>query len=272
MNFNNITIYATCQGEGIKYYLKYYIPQSNINVIHNYTHIYTNNDINYNILKNTDLFIYQHLDKKWGKFSTDLSVKNNVLSYLPNTIPKITIPYIYCDWIWALGKTRLKNLTPDFNDLSKKTSEKIIYINQNIITNLKKNYDLETILKLYDDNKIDFNYKKRMEDQIKILKKKEENCDIKISEYILSNYKEKKLFLCQNHPTTYIFKNITKQILNKLNIQFNNFDENFINNNNFYLGNEYVFSKYDIDYHNLKFQVNINDNFIKNLIKEIYYL
>lgn len=31
-----ITIYSTCQGGGISYYLKYYFPEDNFNVIKNY--------------------------------------------------------------------------------------------------------------------------------------------------------------------------------------------------------------------------------------------
>ena len=45
---------------------------------------------------------------------------------------------------------------------------------QEIILDLKSKYDLETILNLYDNKQIDFNYHKRMKTELEILKKKEE--------------------------------------------------------------------------------------------------
>lgn len=103
-----ITIYSTCQGEGISHYLKHYFPEDNFNVIRNYNIVLSNqpNEIEsfINLLTNTNIFIYQQMPMKWGIYSTDLSVENNLLSYLPNNCIKIVIPYVFADWYWGLKK------------------------------------------------------------------------------------------------------------------------------------------------------------------------
>ena len=270
-----ITIYSTCQGESICNYLKLYFPNDNFNVIRNYQIVLNKNIediINFrNLLKNTSIFIYQHMPIKWGIFSTDLSVENNILNYLQNNCIKISIPYVFADWYWAIGKTLLRDVTYNFNKIDNDTENIINYFNKEVILFMKYNdkYNLDTILKLYDDNKINFNYEERMEKQLNILKNKEQNCDIKIRDYILKNYKKQKLFLTSNHPSYHIIIEITKQILEKLNI--NDFDK-LIENDNFSLGGDFIFSKYDKQFHNFEFLINCKDDIIKNIITEIYNL
>ena len=270
---NNIVIYATCQGDGIKNYIKYYFPKSNINVIRNYQLVLSNGnklqDFR-NLLQKTNIFIYQEMPRKWGSYSTDLSVEDNLLNYVSNDCIKITIPYVYADWFWGIGKILLADGTPNFNTISKDSRGNYKYINKEIITNLKKsNYTLDNILKLYDDNKLDFNYEERKIKGINILKSKETTCDVKISDFILKNYKKQKLFYMPNHPTHIILKEMSKQILEKLNIDYNNFDTLF-KNNNYNLSCEIPVSKYDKNYHNYEFEINCEDTKIKAIIVEIY--
>ena len=65
---NQITIYSTCQGNGIKHYIKDYFSNYKINVIFNYQLVRDKNmnDLNNfrSLLKNTDIFIYQEMPKK----------------------------------------------------------------------------------------------------------------------------------------------------------------------------------------------------------------
>lgn len=266
----NIVIYATCHGIGIKHYLKYFI-NDNIDLIFNYSSIAFNHEINYDLISKADIFIYQPLPAKWGKYSTDLSVENNILSYLSDKCKKITIPYVYAEWLWGLGEIQLRDGTGNFDKIDNESETKIKYINKEVILNYKNNnYKLEEVLQLYDNNLIDFNYESRFKYGIDILKNKEQICDVKISDFIINNYKKYNLFMMPNHPTKYIFKEMAKQILKIID---NNFDENNINiiDDNYCLSPiEIPFSSYDLKYHNFNFDVKYNDDLIKNIIRNIF--
>lgn len=266
----NIVIYATCHGMGLRHYLKYFLD-ANIELIFNYSSIAFNNEIDHDLLSKADIFIYQPMPAKWGKYSTDLSVKNNVLSYLSDKCIKITIPYVYAEWLWGLGEVQLRDGTGNFDKIDDETETKIKYINKEAILKYKNdNYTLEEVLQLYDDNAIDFNYESRFKHGIDILKSKEEVCDVKISDFIINNYKKYNLFTMPNHPTKYVFKEMTKQILKIIN---NNFDENYIN----MIDDDYClspikipFSTYDLKHHNFNFDVGSNDYLIKLVIENIF--
>jgi hypothetical protein len=268
-----ITIYSTCQGEAIKFYLTKYFPTGIFSVIRNY-YLVLHNNINdlqsfRQLLNNTSIFIYQEMPAKFGIYSTDLSVENNILSYLPDNCIKIIIPYVYADWYWGLIEVMLGDATPDFDKIDQETLSQIKYINKDVILNLKSKYDLDTIINLYDNNEIDFKYDERMKTGINILKIKEQSCDIKVSDYILQNYKINKLFHMPNHPSHLVIKEMTKQILKKLNIDYSMFDREF-ENNNYNLGCDVPFSKYDQSFHNFEFKPNCDDAAIKDIIKRIY--
>jgi hypothetical protein len=272
-----ITCYSTCQGGGIYHYLNPYFPEDNFTLICNY-HLVRDKKLNEyedfkNILSYTNIFIYQEMPKKWGIYSTDISVEDNILSYLPHNCVKIVIPYIFADWYWGISKLLKRDATHDFNEINNETGDNVKYFNEEIIIDMKynKKYDLYTILQLYDNDQIDFKYKERMEKGIYILKTKEQTCDIKVSDYILSNYKKQMLFYTNNHPSHYIYREMAKQILKKLNIDYSNFykltdDLDWPNRGKF------VFSKYDKQFHNFEFSISCDDEYIKNIITEIYNL
>lgn len=265
-----VTIYSTCQGEGIKHYLGYYFNIQNIIVIHNYSMVKNKEIININLLKNTDIFIYQDMPSKWGIYSTDENIKNNILSYLKKECIKISIPYVYCDWLWSVGKMIIRDSTIDFDDISKETELNPKYINKDYIQKLKINKSLKDILDLYDNNELDFDYENRKINSINILKKKEENCMVKISNFILENHTKKDLFLTHNHPTYIILKEMTKQILNILKIKHDDFDVKTLDDNYEIHPYRLVHSKYDIKYFNFEFSCKIDDEKIKTCISEMY--
>lgn len=95
----------------------------------------------------------------------------------------------------------------------------------------KKGLNLNDILELYNSDKLDFKYDERKEKGINILKSKEKTCDIKISDFILENYKKQQLFYTPNHPAPIILKIMAKQILKKLNINYQDFDNRYARNN-----------------------------------------
>ena len=274
--YMKLVIYSTCQGSGLAHYLKHYLKDYKIKVFHNYKLVLKQNKDWLkefrNWLKETKIFIYQEMPSKWKEYSTDLSVKNNLLTYLPKDCIKIVIPYVYAEWFWGLGKIRLRDGTANFNKADIETQKLKKYINKEIIINLKNSgNDLKKILKLYDENKIDFKYNDRKIEGINILKEKEKTSDVKISDFILKNYKKKKLFYTQNHPTHIILEEMSKQILNILKINHIDF-ENYFKNKKYILehGHSLIYSKYDKKFHNFDYFVETNDKYIKKLIKQIY--
>jgi hypothetical protein len=73
--------------------------------------------------------------------------------------------------------------------------------------------NVKDILKLYHDNMIDWEYEKRLNETVKILKEKEIYTDISISDFILKTLNKQLVFLIPQHPTSFIFLEIANQIL-----------------------------------------------------------
>jgi len=109
------------------------------------------------------------MDSKWGIYSTCEEIDNNIVSYLPKSYTKITIPYVYADWLWSVCKVLKRDGNINgVNKICKTNDIEYNYINKDIILDLKKTYNLEEILRMYDNNKINFNYEKRKLESINI--------------------------------------------------------------------------------------------------------
>lgn len=258
-----IVIYANCQGIGISYFLKksiYVLNNYDINHIRIDDLVLKKNNINYNLISDADIFIYQPLDDKHENIST-----NNILKLLKPECKKISFPYIYNNSFYPVkGPLVIKN-----SHRSKPCS--IIFDNSVIITDLIDNkYTLNEILELYKQNKINFNYQKRWDYTNNILQEKEENCDIKIVDFIKQNFSKQRLFLLENHPTSIIFINIVNQILEKLKIPK-------INSNNYNLndanlpGGMIPFDESSNIFFNYEFNIEPNNvQYYKQIITNIY--
>jgi hypothetical protein len=205
----NIVIYANCQGKGILYYIK----KSN-NIINNYNikHIRIDNlvfnkdNLNLNDIKNADVLIYQKLDDKHGDIST-----NTILNYIKSTCITLSFPYVYNNSFYPIKGPLI------IEDKHLKKDCTIIYDNSKTILDLKKkNYSLEKIYDLYDNNQIDFLYGHRWNNTNSILSNNEIGCDLKILDFIKNNFSTERLFNIENHPTSIIFINLVNQILIKL--------------------------------------------------------
>jgi len=91
---------------------------------------------------------------------------------------------------------------------------------------LKKKYSNEEIMTLYYNNKINFEFKKRYDNTIQRIKEKEKVCDIKITHlFTLENIQKIKLMHTNNHPTNYVIKYLTNEILKILNLNTYSFSE-----------------------------------------------
>ena len=258
-----IVIYANCQGIGISYFLKKSIDilnNYNINHIRIDDLVLKKNFLNYNAISNADIFIYQHLDNKHGYIST-----NNILKILKPECKTISFPYIYNNSFYPIkGPLVIK-------DYYRNKPCSVIFDNSEIITYLiDKKHNLNEILNLYLENKINFNYKKRWDYTNNILQEKEENCDIKIVDFIKQNFSKQRLFLLENHPTSIIFINIVNQILEKLKIPK-------INSNNYNLndanlpGGMIPFDESSNIFFNYEFDIELNSyQYYKQIITNIY--
>ena len=131
-----------------------------------------------------------------------------------------------------------------------------------------REYIRYNILLQFDNNEIDFYFEDRKNICIETLKKKEEICNIKVSDFILNNYRDKRLFITQNHLTNYFNTFIANNVLELLNLnvilEYPIDEDQTIESN-------CVYDKYNIDYHLFSYKpFLINDNYTKNKIIEFY--
>jgi hypothetical protein len=255
---------------GISYFLKKFFTSINVKVfIHsfqNYVMLVNEHELPIDILKTADIFLYQPIDLKWGIYSTDISIENNILSYLNKNCIKISFPYIYNSSYWALISPEPgAGLTGGGheNDINK-------YINKNIIEKLiDSGNTLPDIINKYKNNLIDFEYEKHFKKCIDILKKKEELCDVIVSDYILK-YRDNELFFTQAHPSTAIFVHCSNQILNILNY---NYKFSYDYPEQYFVGKHKLpHSKFDKQHYNFKHNIIINDNIYLKAIENIFLL
>jgi hypothetical protein len=235
----------------------------NANIISNYTHINNKLALPTNILKNCNIFIYQPIDKKHGIYATDTS--DGITSYLPTECLKITFPYIYNSGIWGITKDAIDK------------DDGTTCGNRDVITSLIKDKTLDEIIQMYQNNKIDFNYKSRFESSLLKLQEKEQKCDVHISEFIKNNIQNHKLFFTQNHPTPVIFAHVSYQILNIIKTKYTNNVKNeytFVNHNQLCNGPKWPICKNDIDYWKFNYIQTAEeeaDNYYIELITKYYH-
>jgi hypothetical protein len=253
MSVPNIVLYANCQSKGIKVLLSQ-IVDANYEEIANYVYIKEKLDLPIEILKSADIFIYQPLATKHGIYSTDMSIENSICTYLSPHCKKISFPYMYNSGLWPFLPST-DNYIDEFC----------------AIRDLKsKGYTVEQVLKLFDEDKIKFNYEERFQKCMNIMKEKEEKCDVKVTQFIEENITTMKMFLTQNHPSTNLFIHCINQILRLMNI------ENVIHHRIDYninlaeLPGNYPQSIYDLNFWKFEYDVVCWNLWWKTKIKEVY--
>tara|TARA_B110000208_G_scaffold176973_1_gene223796 strand:- start:1015 stop:1842 length:828 start_codon:yes stop_codon:yes gene_type:complete len=233
-----ICIYSNCQFDGIIPNLKKNLKNINIIQLENYSYIIKKHKLPIEELSKVDVFIYQPIRKKHGIYST-VDNMPNIISYLPKKCLKISFPYIYNSGIWGLTKDAIKK------------DDGTTQGNRDCILELK-NKSLDDIIDMYKNNKINFNYKKRFNSSLSKLIEKEKICNIKISDFIVSNIKKKKLFFTQNHPTPFTFTHICKQILDIIKLQYPEYIINstydYVSHNSLCRGPKWPICESDIKY------------------------
>lgn len=198
---------GNCQNSGIIYFLnKNNYFKENYEIIRylNYEYIKNNLDYEFDVLKKADLFVYQPVSGKHGKYSTEKNHPESLLNYLPDNCTSISYPYIYNSSLWPICQAR-----KDSNDW---------FGWESIYDLLQQGADKKEIIDLYKNNKIDWQYEKRFNLTMEILKNKENICDLKITPFITKNLSDEILFLIPQHPSSHVFLYLANSILENLNL------------------------------------------------------
>lgn len=221
----NLVFYTNCQGGlGVNKLLNSIYTFKSVNYIQTYSLIWNKKPIPKKILQLADVFIYQPINSSYDKYSTDKEVPGNILNYLRKDCIKISFPYVYMACLYPLyGPNNAAEIDGGISyDISK-------VVNRDIIIDLKHIHTNSEIIEMYRNNKIDFKFKKNYDNTIERLKEKEKLCDITVSHlFTMDNIKKIKLMHSNNHPTNYVLKYITNEILMILNLNTSTF-ENFKN-------------------------------------------
>lgn len=245
-----------------------------IHHIHNYTKIY-DSSVSHDIialLARCDFFIYQPLSNKYPVYNTD-----NLKTYLKDGCKTISFPYIYNDALTPVAKILRRDLPKngEYDD----NGNNVAYVNSEPIVLLKKQgKTMQDIRVLYYNNQIDFKYDERFNKSIELLKKNELYTDVKVSDYIIKNFKSKILFnsnlessniFVLNHPSNILLLEYANQIINMMGYSSVEYTGSEILNGTkcvslseiHHFGYEYVNSP-----------TQNYDNIIFNIITEIYNL
>ena len=217
----NIVLWMDCRAGGLMYFLKNKINfnayKYEIHILGGFNEKKYLNEKNHNlpidVLKNTDIFIYQFLDKQYLKYSTDpFNQKENVLSYLSDKCIKIGLHGVYMDCFWPI--------TPDLKENTLQVFDSI------------KNMTNDEIISAFHNKELNFHLLERFNSNIEYTQLREkywkegftdDNNHFIISsvDFIKNNYKENRLFFTHCHPTSYIFIDQTNQIINIINKYYN---------------------------------------------------
>lgn len=165
------------------------------------------------LLKECDLFIYQRVsdDNKYG----EIRGTNQIISLLRKECKLVCIPNIYFEGYFPQKCKNERNVLMDIQEdgmfeWGDKNIEKLYFEGksaQEITECLKKKdfYDLKSVEKCVRKSFVE-------------LEKREQYCDVIISDYIKENYREKQLFYAPNHPINEVIKECAHRILNFIGI------------------------------------------------------
>ena len=133
-------------------------------------------------------------------------------------------------------------------------------------------YSLDKILELFDKGELNFNQYTRFKKSLEYLINREKICNIKVSNFILKNYKDYKLFNTQNHPNGILGSYVAKKICELLNVEFT--DLNIFSQSNISILDlkydipDSIYSKRELS---LKYTINDNTEYYKQLIIKVYH-
>ena len=97
-----VVYYTSCQYEGIHTLLQNHIENYSYEHIDTWMSIHNKIDLPIDILQKANIFIYNNIDKKHGKYSTDLSVSNNIFTLLNPCCIRYGYSFIRNDGYWSI--------------------------------------------------------------------------------------------------------------------------------------------------------------------------
>jgi hypothetical protein len=200
-------IVANCQGKASEDCLKYSSFYDTYSVEKHYANwelLKEDGKMNIPIhqLQNADLVIYQPLSAVHGCYATDKNNEESFLNLLNDTCKTISFPRIHNNAIFPMfHKNRSRP-----NELYGKYNNKVD--------------SLEELYYLYDNNLLDFDFTNRLAQNYKVSKKKEEDCDVKIADWLFSNLHKEKMFLTHDHPANPIMNEVVKQMCDHLDLDY----------------------------------------------------
>lgn len=173
------------------------------------------------LIRVCDLFIHQDIRKEnaFGYYLSD----EYLLPRLKESCKRLVVPNLvpYADVIFPQS---FVTATLKINHLVNRTQDELFVGNLIIDEVFQKGGDIEEIMKSFMDiNIVSEEEKQRCREyffeKIESLKRREENWDVKISDYILENYQEYKLFTDLSHPSLRLMTEICRRIGVALNLK-----------------------------------------------------
>ncbi len=209
-------IYANCQSMYISALLRTNSDFNKKYIMCNFPFIQhiaeeKNNGFSEEYMKEIDLFIYQNVSVE-NVFGRMLATQEYVLPLLNRNAIKISIPFVYFNGYFP---QYIRNRR---NDDVRRGEGHTPYGDEKIQTLVEKGTSTEAIVKILND--VDLfsieELEENVENSLCELRKREEKCDVVISDIIENQYKNNYLFYSPSHPTNYCLKFLVQRILKRL--------------------------------------------------------
>jgi hypothetical protein len=207
-----VVTYANCQANNVIHILAKHPVLSkeydfeNPVILSNFALIQENKGIPYHEIESADLFIYQPTADKHGVYAT-----SNILQHCKPTCKRISFPYIYNYSFWEVL------VFADGDYTVGHSATKYAYLNHRPITKLKEQgVSFEEITRRILSKTFDWEFESRYRETQEVLRLKESECDVKVSEFIDKHHKNLLLFYTQNHVGAPLIKHVADQVVSLL--------------------------------------------------------
>ena len=230
----NIVIYSNCHGKIIKNMFELHPYTKNkfsISYFTNYENLHNTNLSRYHkaLLENCDIFIYQPFNKSYDYSEYDIK---NISKILKKNIIVLRINYYRFKGFWYnCNYIPYLKMDNGYNFHPKRSENGFGDGIYNSFKNFSNIQDKNSIINEINNIEINKdNFIKYFNTELENLKMIDNNSDVNLYDFFLSNYKEKLLFHDAFHPTNLFFYEIFIQIVNKIcNYKLDNEDDDFLN-------------------------------------------
>lgn len=192
-------IYANCQGSGLEHFLRKtpFIDEYDIVSYQNYRLILKEQSSDEMIrdAQRCDLFLYQPTGEIYGILGTGEICR----SVLKDGALRLSFSYVFNTGVFPIvfhGKW---------------------WTGASVIEEAKRGTDITL---LYDTDALEYDCYDRFYDNLSEQNRREQVCDIRLSNWMWDHYKTKHLFLLCNHPTSHVFVEMARQVLQAVRIPF----------------------------------------------------